>query len=203
MKKKIIILTISLGIIGILFYSLSSGRKNPNQGEYEKEIKEFRESKDNDFRTTDWSPIRDKKSFKGLSYFSPNIDYKVIANLEYISSGETLSMKMTQGNNKTYLKYAIATFKINGQECRLLLLKESLQDPFAFVAFTDKTSGRQTYGGGRYLDVPLRGNPQTVTIDFNKTYNPFCAYAADFICPMPPSENRLQVEILAGEKNYK
>ena len=70
-----------------------------------------------------------------------------------------------------------------------------------FLAFADSTSGKDTYGGGRYLNVRQDGK-NSITIDFNLAYNPYCAYNPDFACPLPPKENVLTIAIEAGEKNY-
>jgi uncharacterized protein (DUF1684 family) len=71
-----------------------------------------------------------------------------------------------------------------------------------FLAFGDETSARETYGAGRYLDVQKVPGSKTITLDFNKAYNPYCAYNETFSCPLPPQENLLQVAIKAGEQTY-
>jgi hypothetical protein len=84
----------------------------------------------------------------------------------------------------------------------MLLAREETRD-YLFIGFTDMTSAAETYGAGRYIDCvtgDIRGN--TMLLDFNKAYNPYCAYAAGYNCPIPPRENDLPVAILAGEKNY-
>ena len=74
---------------------------------------------------------------------------------------------------------------------------------YLFIPFTDKTSGIETYGGGRYIDLVLSDIVnKTCTIDFNKAYNPYCAYTAGYNCPIPPKENDLPVAIKAGELNF-
>jgi uncharacterized protein (DUF1684 family) len=70
-----------------------------------------------------------------------------------------------------------------------------------FLAFADETSGKETYGGGRYLNVRQDGK-NSITIDFNLAFNPYCAYNPDFACPLPPRENILEIALPVGEKNY-
>jgi len=102
------------------------------------------------------------------------------------------------------VKYGRVEFDLNGMRLRLVVYK-SAEDPFArslFIPFSDETSGRETYGSGRYLDLEEQGGDD-YELDFNLAYNPYCAYNDQYTCPIPPRENRLPVRILAGEKNYK
>jgi uncharacterized protein (DUF1684 family) len=108
-----------------------------------------------------------------------------------------------------YRKYGLLTFKIHDTLLRLnvyqsqsLMTSKDYSD-YLFVPFTDNTSGNETYGGGRYLDYKMQeihGNK--LLIDFNKAYNPYCAYTIGYNCPIPPAENDLQIAITAGEKAY-
>ena len=84
-----------------------------------------------------------------------------------------------------------------------IYLKADGRDSTLFIPFTDRTNGHETYGGGRYLDAPLpEANAPEITLDFNRAYNPYCAYNNAYSCPVPPAENRLQVAIPAGEKSF-
>ena len=94
----------------------------------------------------------------------------------------------------------MVNFKIEGKPCSLLLLKALGFGNQYLLAFGDDTSGDTTYGGGRYLDVVV-GKSNEIILDFNKAYNPYCAYFDDFTCPLPPTENLLEVAINAGEKS--
>jgi uncharacterized protein (DUF1684 family) len=81
------------------------------------------------------------------------------------------------------------------------LMNQQGYEDYLFIPFNDLTNGMETYGGGRYLDVQ-QGEGDTLTLDFNKAYNPYCAYNPKYSCPIPPDENKLDVEIRAGEKNF-
>lgn len=110
----------------------------------------------------------------------------------------------SKGTRQAYLRYGTFSFELKGKKLRLFVYK-SAEDPYTrslFVPFSDATSGHETYGAGRYLDLEEHGG-DVYELDFNGSYNPFCAYNDGYICPVPPSENKLPVEILAGEKNYK
>jgi hypothetical protein len=102
------------------------------------------------------------------------------------------------------MTYAYAAFEISDQPCRLLILE--IIDPAykgkLFLAFADATSAVETYGAGRYLDVEAVRGANSILLDFNKAYNPYCAYNDSYSCPFPPRENLLEVAIKSGEKNY-
>ena len=105
-----------------------------------------------------------------------------------------------------YLEYAHAEFSIAGVKCKLLILEIMDDGPSRgslFLAFADETSARETYGAGRYLDINKVPGSSTILLDFNKAYNPYCAYSDMYSCPLPPRENILPVAIRAGEKTYK
>ncbi len=183
----------------VLFTFLDVG--TVSNDDYKKKIEAQREEKNEFFRTSDESPIKDKANFKGLSYFEPDEKYKVKAKLVVLENRETYTMKMSKGEAENFLKYAYIYFDLGGKNHKLLVLKRSLQDKILFIAFKDESSGKTSYGGGRYLDCAIASNQlQELTIDFNLAYNPYCVYNEDFTCPIPPKENTLGIEIKAGEK---
>ncbi len=111
---------------------------------------------------------------------------------------------MSKGSPQAYVKYGTLSFELQGKRLKLYVYK-SAEDPFSrslFVPFSDATSGIETYKSGRYLDLEEHGGDK-YDLDFNTAYNPFCAYNEEYICPIPPGENRIAVKIMAGEKNYK
>lgn len=169
-----------------------------NPAQYKAKILEERKAKDEQFRTGDDSPIKDKDSFHGLHYFEPSLNYRVKANISpYMEDDKEVTVKYTDGTSEKYEKYGYANFTIDGQAQKLLLLKN---ESTISVLFRDATSGKQTYGGGRYLDYPVSEvKNNTIVLDFNKAYNPYCAYQESYACPVPPAENTLPVAILAGE----
>lgn len=170
---------------------------NPEQ--YKTTILNERAAKDEQFRTTEDSPIADKESFHGLHYFAPDLSYRIKANISpYMKDDKEVVVNYTDGTSEKYEKYGYANFKIGDQEQKLLLLKN---ESIISVLFKDATSGKETYGGGRYLDYPVSEIKNNVIIlDFNKAYNPYCVYQESYACPVPPKENTLSVAILAGEQ---
>ena len=177
--------------------STDTAISDPEQ--YKTQILQEREAKDEQFKTGDDSPIKDKEAFHGLHYFQPDLTYRIKANISpYTSDDKEVIVKYTDGTSEKYEKYGYAHFKIGDQALKLLLLKN---ESVISVLFKDATNGTQTYGGGRYLDYPVSEIKNNVIIlDFNKAYNPYCVYQETYACPVPPAENTLSVAVPAGEQ---
>ena len=177
---------------------LATMEKIPEE-RYAAELAQRRAEKEEFFRTSEESPIGNKKMFTGLEYYEPDQDYRVMAKLApYDGPEKELKLPYTDGTTATYERMAYADFTVKGVPQRLLLLKN---EGTVSVLFRDATSGLESYGGGRYIDIPteeVQGN--SLIIDFNDAYNPYCAYAPNYACPLPPPENTLTVAIEAGEK---
>jgi len=116
-------------------------------------------------------------------------------------------MKTTTDRLPVYKLYATANFKLNGENFSLeiyqnekLLLTPDYED-YLFLPFTDLTNGESSYGGGRYIDL-LLPEGKSIIIDFNQSYNPYCAYNEKYSCPIPPKYNHLNVEVFAGVKKF-
>ena len=186
-------------ILIILFYSfMESG----GQDNYIQEVLKKREATDSFMRTSEESPFRTTEDiYHGLSYFDPDPAYRVNADFNPISNGRIRKLPMSDGKEEMYQEYGFADFKLNGRAHRLLVLQSAGGLKNIFIPFADSTSGEDTYGAGRYLEVPEIGNGK-ILLDFNYAYNPYCAYSATYSCPLPPAENYIAISILAGEKNY-
>lgn len=201
MSKKIILPLVAVLIIAFVYLSQSGGE---SVEDYIEKIETVRSEKEEYMKTSIESPFKNSsKPFTGLNYFPANLDYKVKAKIEQIETKSYLNLTTSAGKSEKYLKYAYAKFELKGQEMKLLLLKKangSKKEPI-FTAFADDTSGKSTYGAGRYLDLSFK-NATRIDLDFNLAYNPYCAYNDSFSCPFPPSENILPVSIEAGEKPY-
>ena len=186
----------------IFFYTFNSGNstEKPPSLEYSSRLKIERKGKDAFFKENENSPIEYKAKFEGLKYFDVDAKLKINAELVLDKSETKNIIKTTDNKADTLVKYGVAKFKINNIDCQLTIFRTENARLF-FLPFRDKTSGKQTYGGGRYLDIPVTdmiGNK--VIIDFNLAYHPYCAYNYTYICPVPPKENDLNFEVLAGEK---
>jgi len=189
-------------VLVIGFYSLSGGE---TEEQYKATILAEREKKDA-FMRSDESPLGDSvATFKGLKYFDIDRKYKVHADLQSIQHKQVVVLPTSSGEENSYLEYAWAEFEWEGKPQRLLLLEIMAAGPTRgtlFLAFADETSARETYGAGRYLDLRKVPGAASIDLDFNKAYNPYCAYTSNFSCPFPPKENVLTIPIRAGEKTY-
>lgn len=198
------IFKISSGVVVaiILFYSFFAGEKLS----YEETVLKHRNEIFDFMKNSDQSPLLDsvRSSFEGFDYFDPDRSFKVKASLELISDNSKMEIVTNTGEVRQYTRYAHAIFDLSGQQYQVTLLRgdQDESDESLTLLFGDITNGESTYGGGRYLDLKLISRNR-ITLDFNLAYNPYCAYNADYSCPLPPAENRLSVAINAGEKNFK
>ena len=202
MSKKIIYILAGLIVVVIIAYSF--GIFGGDEG-YIKTIEAHRQERHTFFKRGSESPLTDvdKKKFSGLNYYPVNPDFRVNARLTPFQNQTRISIPTSDNKEKSYIRYAFAEFELAGQMQKVLLLKPvDDENPNAiFLAFSDSTSGNETYGGGRYLDLQTNSDSRII-IDFNKAYNPFCVFNDEYSCPFPPKENQLSVAVKAGEKNY-
>ncbi len=156
------------------------------------------------------SPLtrEDLEHFDGLSYFDFNAKYVVAARFEATPKERPFLMPTSTDRTPKYVKHGHLFFTLDGIECRLSvyrnvdLSKKAGYENYLFIPFNDSTNGFESYGGGRYLDIqgPLG---DTVILDFNRAYNPYCAYNSRYSCPIPPQENNLPVRIEAGVLSWR
>ncbi|MBN1365258.1 MAG: DUF1684 domain-containing protein [Syntrophaceae bacterium] len=173
--------------------------------EWKDHVKTEREQKDGFFKMHPQSPLSfDKRqNFKGLNYYPPDLDYRFECELSEHEKKEILKIEDTKGNEREFLLWGEFKFKIGDQECAVQAYKSSPEEDRLFIPFRDGTSGKETYGAGRYLDIEKekhQTSEEKWILDFNEAYNPWCAYSSDYACPFVPPENWLNVEIRAGEK---
>lgn len=151
-------------------------------------------------------PKAEKKYFR---FFPANRAYRVFCTFEKITDSIGFTMRTSANTLKHYYKYGLLKFTVNGTSAQLyvyqskdLMQVEKYKD-YLFVPFQDATTGDESYGSGRYLEFykkDIRNNG--LLLDFNKAYNPYCAYSPNYKCPIPPKENRLPMAIRAGEMNF-
>ncbi|MBF9223105.1 DUF1684 domain-containing protein [Hymenobacter ruricola] len=201
MIKKI---ALAAAIIGIILYSISG--LQPDTDAYAKGLHKFRSEKNRAFRQSANSPLPEaqKGQFDSLKYYPADVAFVIEAAISRNATPDTTLLQMSDNRAEKYLRWGQARFRIGTQAQQLALyLKADGKDSTLFVPFTDATNGRDTYGGGRYLDAPLPEPDATeIKLDFNRAYNPYCAYNNEYSCPVPPAENRLQAAIPAGEKSF-
>jgi len=162
----------------------------------------------NEFITEERSPLKGNDTAY-LQFYEPDLQYRITAEITLTPDSKPFEMPTHSGKTKTFKQYGIITFTIHDTTLTLQVFQnlKLLEDPkykdHLFIPFTDLTTYEETYGGGRYLDLSTTDIHQgKLVIDFNKCYNPYCAYAGGYNCPIPPVENRLKVAVKAGEKLY-
>jgi uncharacterized protein (DUF1684 family) len=164
------------------------------------ELTRFRQSKDHFFKSDPHSPLTppQRDSFEGLVYYDENPDLRFELDVEPFEEQDQITMATSTGDVAEYIRWGRITFEVGGQEAHLTVYS-AVGGGGYFLPFMDATSGGETYGSGRYLEVePLPDG--RLLVDFNLAYNPYCAYNEYWSCPIPPKENRLSVPIRAGEK---
>jgi hypothetical protein len=202
MKKILFFLTV------IILTSCNSQSKRPIAGETQ-----YQRNENTRFKDASKSPLKKKdlKNFKGLEFFPVDSNFVVTARLERTPNTPIFEMATTTDRKPLYREFGILTFSIQGKELKLTLYQnqenltsEKYKD-YLFLPFTDDTSGDGSYGGGRYMDVFISKiqKDDTVILDFNNTYNPYCAYNDKYSCPITPRKNHLDIAIKAGVKDFK
>ncbi|GMQ26951.1 DUF1684 domain-containing protein [Algoriphagus sp. oki45] len=200
--NQIILLVVGIVVISAIAYMFTAA-ESPEA--YVEKIEKERERQFKYLRFNVESPLTEdqKRNLQTLTFYGINPEYKVKARLIPIENKKVRQVPMTDGSTERYIEHSFAEFELGGKTNKLLLLQSVSESDMRnfFLAFADETSGRETYGGGRYLNVRQDGK-NSITIDFNLAYNPYCAYNPDYACPLPPKENLLTIAIEAGEKNY-
>jgi len=206
---------------------------NLSHAEYIAELRANRDEKDDFFNSHSQSPLSDnaRETFDGLSYFDADPSWRVTAVTETLAVDpdnkkstvtdnngqqqdsskdvvyEPVPMETSTGETVRYVRVAKFQFEWGDTTHQLIGYRQRPddQDEALFVPFRDKTTGQETYAGGRYLELhpnkPL-ADGSTVIIDFNLAYTPFCAYNNAFSCPRPPEENWLDIPVRAGERDW-
>ncbi|HLP64848.1 DUF1684 domain-containing protein [Flavobacterium sp.] len=198
MKKALLIVMI------LNAYFVASQENAPKQTS-----KEFQEELNRDYADSTKSPLTeaDLKVFKELDFFPINEKFIVKAQFKRTKKAKVFKMKTSTSRTPEYKKYGELYFTIDGKEYQLnvyqsidLSKKEEYKD-YLFLPFSDFTNGKESYIGGRYIDMKIQ-DAKVWEIDFNKAYNPYCAYNHKYSCPIVPLENDLDVAILAGVKKF-
>ncbi|MEP3837069.1 MAG: DUF1684 domain-containing protein [Algibacter sp.] len=170
---------------------------------------EFQIELNADFKDASKSPLKDKdrKNFDGLDFFKFDSSYVVTAKLTRTPESKWFNMKTTTSRVSKERVFGILNFKLKGESYQLeiyqgqdLMNKEGFED-YLFLPFLDQTNGLESYGGGRYLDASIPEG-STMEIDFNKAYNPYCAYNDKYSCPIVPRKNYLKTRVEAGVKAF-
>lgn len=195
-------------LVLLLISSCNSQDKRPIMGETE-----YQQELNASYKDASKSPLKTKdlKNFKGLDFFKVDTTFIVTAKLTKTENAPVFEMATTTDRKPLYKEYGILNFTLKGKKCQLTIyqsqddLRDEKYKDYLFLPFTDDTSGNESYGGGRYMDVMTTDeNPDgTIQLNFNNTYNPYCAYNDKYSCPLTPRKNHLDIEIKAGVKVFK
>jgi uncharacterized protein (DUF1684 family) len=192
----------------LLILACNSKDKRPLMGntEYQQELNAS-------YKDATKSPLKKKdlRTFKGLDFFPVDATFVVIAKLTKTANAPTFEMATTTDRKPLYKEYGVLNFQLKGKDCALTIyqsqddLRDEEYKDYLFLPFTDDTSGNESYGGGRYMDAMITDEKSdgTIELNFNNTYNPYCAYNDKYSCPLTPRKNHLNIEIKAGIKVFE
>ncbi len=195
-------------IISIIFNFISCAKKyTPEQEKYIKSIEKYRQEKNEEMKNDPLSPFNQDKEahFKPLKYFNVNPDFVFKSKLFRYDKQDTVIIFGTKGEKRKIIRFGYVYINYKNKKYRLNVYKGTAENDSVYytIWFTDKTTGNETYGVGRYLDFDLNPDSNYVyTIDFNLAYNPYCAYSARYSCAIPSKEDHLDLAVDAGEKNF-
>ncbi|MDR6544205.1 uncharacterized protein (DUF1684 family) [Chryseobacterium rhizosphaerae] len=170
------------------------------------DVKKFQKELNAEYLNPKETPLRGDnfKNFKEHPFFPIDMKYRIMAKFVKSKDTKPFDLPTSSGKTKSYQEYGKASFELDGKPYTLTLyqsldlIKQKKYQDYLFLPFRDATNEKETYGGGKYLDLKIpKGN--TIVLDFNQSYHPYCAYNAyDYNCPIVPEENKLPVEIRAG-----
>ena len=172
-------------------------------------VVQFQSKMNREFADAKTSPLapEDRATFKSLVFYPANKTFFVRATLVKTENERPFEMKTSTDRKPMYVKYGELSFVLKGESFKLnvyrnieLSKKEEYKD-YLFLPFSDATSGKESYIGGRYIDLRVPKG-KSIAIDFNKAYNPYCAYNSQYSCPIVPLENDLDIAIEAGVKKF-
>ncbi|MEZ4850431.1 MAG: DUF1684 domain-containing protein [Bacteroidia bacterium] len=201
----------AISILGLFcLYLASLGVSQTSEKAYLKQIKKHRKHIHQEFKNPETSPLREEaKQFHGLDYYAPDPEYKVEATLTLTPEAKPFYIPTSNPNrSKQFVSYATLSFTLKGKPWQLTVYRNlelagiKKYEKLLFLPFLVETSGFDTYGGGRYMDLEIPDGDK-ITLDFNLCYNPYCAYSGGWSCPIPPPENFLELNLEAGVKKYQ
>ncbi|THV60187.1 DUF1684 domain-containing protein [Flagellimonas alvinocaridis] len=205
-----------LTLVVLIILSCGNGKKYHDQEEkvsskssLVEDILKFQKETNESFMDPETSPLPDRyrKDFEGLDFFEPDTTYVVKAKFVLTPDAVPFLLPTTTDRKSREVVYGIAHFTLNGSEHQLEvyqsldLMDDEEYEDYLFLPFLDETNGAETYGGGRYIDLSIPEG-DTLVIDFNKAYNPYCVYNKKYSCPLVPRQNYLRTMVRAGVKNF-
>jgi uncharacterized protein len=194
------------GMILILFYGCGNNL-TPEEEKYINNINSFRQEKDDYMMKDSSSPFnQDKKAvYKKLNYYDIDMNFVFRSKLYPYENKDTVTVLGTKGEERKVIKFGYVEFDYKNNRYKLNVYRGQSKSGIEYYSiwFTDKTTGEETYGVGRYIDFEYVPDPGNIyTIDFNLAYNPYCAYSSQYSCAIPTKEDHIDLAVEAGEKNF-
>ena len=189
--------TLAVGIVGC--------GGGPAESSYEQQVMQDRVQRDMEMREKNSViPPRRLDAFQGLDYYAVDPAYRFVVPFQEQAAPDTVMLAENTGQIRPQVRVGRVSVPLPSGEVRLAVFRGASDDPRGrlWVPFADATNGDSTYSAGRYVDLE-RAASDSVIVDFNRAYNPTCAYNPEFACPLPPEQNRLDESIPAGEKTPK
>ena len=198
---------IIFSIVSILLFSSCNKNFTPEQQEYIASVEKSRREKDEWMKSDSLSPFtRDTTAhFSPLKYYPVNPDYVFHSKLFHYSQQDTVTIFGTKGEERRVVRYGYVLWNHEGTDIAITVYKGTSKKGVEYYSiwFTDKTTGKETYGVGRYLDFFYNpDNDFIYTVDFNLAYSPYCSYSTLYSCAIPAKEDYIDVAIEAGEKAF-
>lgn len=206
MKSYIVCLLLMIPFFGFSQKNIADKATVKEKVKELKEIRKFQKDLNDEYLNPKETPLRGENfnHFKKHPFFPIDLKYRILAKFIKTENPVPFDLPTSSGKTKSYQEFGKAIFELDGKSYTLTiyqsldLMKMEKYKDHLFLPFRDATNNKETYGGGKYLDLKIpEGN--TITLDFNRSYHPYCAYNAyDYNCPIVPEENKLPVEIRAG-----
>ena len=201
-KKQRLIKIVAFVLWAIIFSSITSCAPKEDKV-YRQRIAAERIAMNEQFFNPKETPLDSLNfyTFRGLKFFPIQEKYRVKATLTLLVNEAVFNLPHSHDQTKPYKNYAIAKFELDGKNFELMVLEQVEKKPgnenYLLLPFWDQTNNKETYGGGRYIDLD-KSEGKNIIIDFNKAYHPYCAYNSKYTCPIPPPQNKMNVAIEAG-----
>ncbi|MCB0519256.1 MAG: DUF1684 domain-containing protein [Lewinellaceae bacterium] len=198
----------NLFLAALVFLAFAEAFGQKEGTSFREAILQHREAYKQEFLADERSPLQ-AGDLANLRFFEPDENYRVAFSFRLTPDEKPFELPTYSGRTKPFRKYGVLSFEINGQPCQLAVYQNlGLRNmpqyaQHLFLPFRDLTNDETTYGGGRYIDLTVQEvEAENPVLDFNKCYNPWCHYSDGYNCPVPPTENSLEVAIKAGEMKW-
>ncbi|PQJ34501.1 hypothetical protein BSZ35_07735 [Salinibacter sp. 10B] len=198
--------SLQTGLGGLLLVLLLSGCGDGSASQsYEQRIMQARVQRDMQMREKESVlPPNRRADFRGLDYYGVDSTYRFVTPLQRLEQPDTMMLAENTGRIRAQVRIGRVTIPLPSGNKTLTVFRGASDDPRGrfWIPFADETNGNGTYEAGRYVDLAQAPN-DSVVVDFNRAYNPTCAYNPEFACPLPPDGNRIDAPIPVGEKTPK